>query len=394
MKSSFARYFTALLICTSVASFPVFDKTRRYEKSHVSATLYAHGLTTAFEWLSEQRYNNDAYNHIRWMDPSSSHQEEGESLSKATTETTQMIMPLYPLSATYLPAHDVNHTLNNVEPRNVQMALDLMESKDRRFCAVLCAADTGRIATIGTVLRILEAEVQEYDGNIARIRLTCQAENLVEICEIDNPEAFSREKRLRRSQEYLKARVRYIETSPPIGGVTNDDDDFPEATISELAESFNLVKIMYQLEIGSKEMPPSTLSKLGAELSSWSDETFDSERSFWQAAQEWQSVCYTIQQAKQAMLSTERNEIMIAAASAKGGPLKLPIHLEDLSPEVRREIQSMEVEAQGQFCELGMDPCLDFQAIISLPSRMKRITWLSRMVARERHRLEAVIKAR
>jgi Lon protease-like protein len=317
------------------------------------------------------------------MDPS----HHRESLSKAT-ET--QIMPLYPLSATYLPAH-VNHTLNNVEPRNVQMALDLMESKDRRFCAVLFAADTGRIATVGTVLRILEAEIQEYDGKIARIRLTCQAENLVEICDIDNPEAFSREKRLRRSQEYLKARVRYIETSPPIG-VTNDD--FPEATISELAENFNLVKIMYQLEIGSEKMPPSALSKLGAELSSWSHENFDCERSFWQAAQEWQSVCYTIQQGKQAILSTERNEIMIAAASEKGGPLKLPIHLEDLSPEVRREIQSMEVEAQDHFCKLGMDPCLDFQAIISLPSRMERITWLSRMVARERQRLETAAKAR
>jgi hypothetical protein len=46
------------------------------------------------------------------------------------------------------------------------------------------------------------------------------------------------------------------------------------------------------------------------------------------------------------MLSTERNERMVEAQCAKGGPVKPPIHMLDLKPEERQEIQRMEIEAQ------------------------------------------------
>ena len=89
------------------------------------------------------------------------------------------------------------------------------------------------------------------------------------------------------------------------------------------------------------------------------------------------------------MLSIHRNELMVEAAAALG-PLKLPIHLEDLPPSVQRQVQMMEVEFQKQFLELGMDPCLDFQALISLPDTRKRVLCLSHWIARERRRLEVV----
>jgi hypothetical protein len=369
--------FTALLfnINHTVLSFPANGGHTRRVSPQV---MRAHSLNTAFEWLSEERYHNTAYKSIAWIDPSDPSQ---RFPCKDSEEESRVIMPLYPLGATYLPAH-TNHTLNNVEPRNIRMAIDLLASEDRRFCAVLCASDTGRIASVGTVLRILEAEEQACDGKVVRIRLTCQAEDLVEICSIENPEASSRENRLLRSPEYLRARVRQLESS--VGPETG----FPEDQVSKLVKDFNLVRTMYQLEIGSHEMPPSALSRLGNALPSWSEKNFKSEREFWEAAQEWQSVCYTIRQGKQAMLSTDRNELMIAAASAKGGPLKLPIHMEDLSRTVQREVQLMEVDAQEDFCKLGLDPCLDFQALINVASPAERIIWLSFMISRERQRLE------
>ena len=39
---------------------------------------------------------------------------------------------------------------------------------------------------------------------------------------------------------------------------------------------------------------------------------------------------------------------------------------------------------------MGMDPCLDMQALVSLPTIEKRIEWLAYLVSRERRRLEEV----
>ena len=90
------------------------------------------------------------------------------------------------------------------------------------------------------------------------------------------------------------------------------------------------------------------------------------------------------------MLSTDRNERMIEAASAKPGPLTLPVHLEDLPPAVQRQVQLLAVRAQQDYCQMGMDPCLDMQALVSLPTMQKRIEWLAYLVSRERQRLETI----
>ena len=90
------------------------------------------------------------------------------------------------------------------------------------------------------------------------------------------------------------------------------------------------------------------------------------------------------------MLSTDRNEVMVAAACEKGGPLKLPIHVEDLSPEVRYRLAEMEVQAQTDFARLGLDPCLDFQNLLCMNRRVDQLEFLSKMISRERQRLEAL----
>lgn len=271
----------------------------------------------------------------------------------------------------------------------MRMAKDLLAdpSSPPQFCVTLRALDTGRIANVGTILRIVDFEEQFQDETLARIRLTCQAEELVDIRDVTNPEAFAPENRIRRTSEYLCARVRPLSDS---SGNSQEEIFDMESYVVKMVEDYNMLKTIYQLEIDSESFPPSFLFQLGNAMPAWDAATnFSCPAAFWQAAQEWQSVCYTIRQGRQSMLSSDRNELMVDAAS-KLGPLKLPIHLEDLPPFVRQEVQLMEVEAQRNYSELGMDPCLDFQAMMSLRSHRERLLCLTQMVSRERNRLEAV----
>lgn len=359
------------------------------------------------------------YENIRWIslhdDQLSSSDDDAEKRGSDAME----ILPLYPLPAVYLPTKNVNHTLNNVEPQNIQMAQDLMMTPSsyktanetngwcgcRRFCAVLRSMDKGQIASVGTILYILEAEEQTQYGSddVARIRLTCRAEGLVEIAQIMNPDAFSRERRLRRSKEYLQARVR------PISVANNDRPSEENASICDasitmlhdLQRDFRLIKTMYQLELGADDFPPGMLSRLGdaiqvEDLSLPADGKYETSRDdkidslHWNLAQEWQSICMTLRQGQQALLATERNERMIDAATAKGGPLKLPIHMGDLEPEARMGIQLLEDEAQTKHVLMGMDAILDFQVLISVSSMYDRIKWLALLISRERKRLEDI----
>ena len=59
-------------------------------------------------------------------------------------------------------------------------------------------------------------------------------------------------------------------------------------------------------------------------------------REFWKVAQViWQTLCYTVQEGCQITLLAHCNELMVAATSANGGPLKLPIHAKNLLPAVQ-----------------------------------------------------------
>lgn len=362
--------FTGAFIAPLIHLLPITSQT----------TLQAYHLNSAYEWLSEERYKDPGYERIQWLDL--------DLKTSVDEEDTEIVLPLYPLGAVYLPSTKTNHTLINVEPQNLQMANDVMSMEDGKaqFCAVLRATDTGRVAHIGTILQILEADHQYVDGELVRIKLTCQAQaNAARIGHILNPEAFGRERRLRKSSEYLKASVRVLRGDEE--GCYDDAKADLQQEIVTLINNFNMIKTIYQLEIGSKEYPPSMLFQLGNAMTIWSDETFRSEEVFWEACQEWQSVCYTLLQGSQAMLSTNRNELMIASVK---GPLNLPIHLEDLEPAVRRQVQQMEIEAQQKFLQTRLDPCLDFQALMSLSSYRERIQWLVNRVALERKRLETV----
>lgn len=280
----------------------------------------------------------------------------------------------------------VNHTLNNVEPQNVKMALDLLSEapENRRFCVVLRAMDTGRIASIGTILRIVDADIQKNFGDeILRIRLTCQSEGLAEITEVENGNGW-REKRLLRSDEYLRARLRPLDTTE------SDKNDWQDA-YRAITKDLRTIKLIYHLQLGSEDYPPDTLLRLGNEIRDFPELPAGSgDALLWELSQEWQSVCMTLRQGRQALLATERNEKMVEAACAYGGPLKLPIHMEDLDPKSRLLVQELDQDFQYEHEESGMDPILDFQVLIGLGTTNRRFSFLQKLVARERLRLESI----
>jgi len=391
-------------------------------RSTSSTLLSAHQLTTALEYLWEERISNsdsnDDYQYISWLDIA-----DTNTTTTTTSDDTMLRLPLYPLSEVYLPSNNVNHTLNNVEPQNIQMALDIISGSSSssslppRFCAVLRSIDTGRVAKIGNILRIINSEKQKNFGGIsggdddddddddddynaiARICLTCQSEGLVEIIQIENGSGW-KENRLRRSKEYLWAQVKPL--------VENDDDDendeenegnnvdrqsWKDVYIT-MREDFRIIKLMYQLELGADEFPPGMMLRLGDAIQEFPelDEITSTTPSciLWNFAQEWQSVCMTHKTGIQALLAAERNDRMVAAASAKGGPLMLPIHMEDLDPDSRWKIQQLDKEAQDMHEQSGMDPILDFQVLLGLPTTIQRFEFLAQLVSRERRRLEEI----
>ncbi len=393
-----------LLVCCAlvVASMPNSAESFQFgltlaSTPKFSTSLSAHSLTTALECLWEDRVEEIGpdekrdYESLIWLDLESDMLNQDDDKE----ENTLMTLPLYPLTEVYLPmsttgiSHDttiVNHTLNNVEPQNVKMALDLLSEapENRRFCVVLRAMDTGRIASIGTILRIVDADIQKNFGDeIMRIRLTCQSEGLAEITEVENGNGW-REKRLLRSEEYLRARLSPLDTTE------SDKNDWQDS-YRAITKDLRTIKVIYQLQLGSEDYPPDTLLRLGNEIRDFPELPAGSgDALLWELAQEWQSVCMTLRQGRQALLATERNEKMVEAACAYGGPLKLPIHMEDLDPKSRLLVQELDQDFQYEHEESGMDPILDFQVLIGLGTTNRRFGLLQKLVARERLRLESI----
>mmetsp|Transcript_95744 Transcript_95744/g.194650 ORF Transcript_95744/g.194650 Transcript_95744/m.194650 type:complete len:485 (+) Transcript_95744:111-1565(+) len=414
-----------------------------------STALSAHHLTTALEDLWQERIadgdgsEHDGYQYLSWLDLEEIDigdigNDDGACSTTNTAAATSLIessinqdknenmanvVPLYPLSEVYLPLSttatasdtNVNHTLNNVEPQNVQMALDLLSNEAMeppRFCVVLRAIDTGRIANVANMLRIVDADIHKISGTttindgddssssrsdgeyedirqIVRIRLTCRSEGLAEIIGVENGSGW-RQTRLLRSNEYLRARVR-----PILAGGSSDDTSGWWEIYNAIKEDLRMIKLIYQIQLGSEDFPPETLLRLGNEIQEFpglqGDAPLDEADSLlWRLAQEWQSVCMTLRQGRQVLLESERNERMVAAACASGGPLKLPIHMSDIDPESRREVQRLDQEFQEDHEISGMDPVLDFQVLIGLPTTKQRYSFLAKLVARERHRLEEI----
>lgn len=341
--------------------------------------LHSFSLTSALESYSR---NDNETSVIQWIDVASPPNNEGNHL-----EDECHSLPLYPLSACYLPIGQ--HQLRNIEPRNLKMALDL--GVGGRFCVALSAQDTGRIASVGTVFRILHMDTQNdpASGKLARILLTCQAEELVNIQRINNPEVALWENRLKRSDQYLVATV-----CPRPDAWWNSNSNHAQPIYKTILEDYDIVSHMYQTGVGTDDLPPFSRKRLEdlLPLRSLNDTSMDDSSSFWQMTQDWQTLCYTVREGRQIALGSDRNELLIDAAMRKGGPLNLPVHVEDLLLEDRQKVQDLEVNAQQQWLSLQLDPTIEFQLLLSFNTHQERLEYFASMIHRERKRLETIIQ--
>jgi hypothetical protein len=373
----------------------------------VLSPVCCYQLTSALE--SECVNNERRSAVLQWIDPSDPSTVE-ETLREDEEDGTLETLPLYPLPATFLPDPAVNHTLRNVEPRNLRMALDLEKKAadcdngdPRFFCVVLRAVDTGRIARVGTVMRVVDMEKQhsvlaaergegDDDPRLVRVVVTCQAQReTVDLVRIVNPEAASPESRIRRSSEYLRAIVRSRRDDSGREGGEKCSSAL-EALCQRASEEYGRVRIMYIAGVNNEKdligLPPFALEKLPEALPALSPDNFTSPELFWRATSVWQTLCNTVREGRQMTLAADRDELLVAAALQKGGPLRLPVDLEDVSPEERRKVTELEASAHREWLRMKLDPCLDFQVLLTMNDHTSRVAYFTSMVRRERIRLE------
>ena len=348
--------------------------------------LQAHCLTSALEslgLLSEDDWIQD----LSVLGSAGQHQASPDADNKDSIVFP--FIPLYPLPTVYVPSgNSITYTLQNIEPRNVQMAMDVMDG--RQFCAVLRAADTGRLAKVGTLMRIIDMEVKAMDGDVQKIVLTCVAQDAVDILSIDNPEAVDFAYRLKHPKEYLRATVQTRRATETNIDWSDEDDSRVLALASQIAKDFNRVREYLMEGFGTDDLPPFARTNLADALPPLEASQLASPSTFWQAVYQWQTYAYTLREGYQQNMATDRNELLIAGALKKGGPLNLPVHLTDLLPEDRQQVVQLEQNCQQAWVDTGLEPVLDFQALLVAEHHVERLEKMSTMVSRERERLTMI----
>jgi len=336
--------------------------------------------------------------------------DEEEETSKTTRKATIQV-PLYPLPAVYLPTgQSINYTLNNIEARNIQMALDLQQLKDANrdpwFCVVLRALDTGRLTKVGTLMRMVDRDIQYHTENgngngnghdshdntlwPRKIVVTCVAERLVDIQSVENPASLTLEHRLRHPKEYARATV--TTTRNELSDF-NISTECLRALQEQASNEYETVRQFYTRDDGAFDDLPlfgnwtDSLPILSPD--SFAKTHFNSNNySFWTSALVWQSLCHTIREGHQRLLASNRNEMLIVAAMKKGGPLKLPVRIEDVEPDDQLMVRELERSLQHDWEKLQLDPILDIQYLLELDTHEQRLAHLVHLIQRERKRLE------
>jgi Lon protease-like protein len=388
-------WLSLLWIAPTASFLTVSSKRQQAIQLNVSSALES---IAADEYPSNIWWNDDD-------DPSVKRAHSRDNLQPPPDRSSseEWILPLYPLPAVYLPTGPlVEYTLNNIEPRNVQMALDLLnpDTNDRDdggggcFCAVLRTLDTGRFASTGTILRV----VHHHHHHLERITLQCVAEEVVEIRSICNPEAAKLEYRLKNPREYLRASVQRRQQKPLNDVMSDTNRTSDESLIKSILENYNHIRDLLIRGIGVEMLPMSCRDELSAKLPRLSDDTsLATEASaFWATVLDWQTLCNSFQEGHRSNLISTRNEMLVAAAIAQNnnGPLNLPVQLSDLKNRSDRDaIMALETKAQTEWIEFGMNPILDFQILIFETSQAKRLEYFAAMLNKARTKFDAMANA-
>lgn len=348
--------------------------------------IYSADLDTAYEYLSKDRFE--------WFDPTDT------NYIKTDTDINYEVkrMPLYPLGAVHVPHSGENHTLINIEPKNVKMAMDIVNGQweDNLFCTSLRARDTNRIASVGTIMQLVDTEDRSISGartwpgellpTLNRVVVNCKSVGVVDIISIEENDYGN--------DDYLIANVKVH----PLPKEESDTDNNANHKISEeldaiaqqVIEDYQQVRSKYinSASLANNELPKFARSAVET-LPTFSCDDVHNENHFWKLIETWQMLCNTIRQSKQTNLQSIVNELSVTVAMQAKGPLELPVKRKSLPIEVQHQLESLEESAARDFIELGMDPILCFQELISLTDHWDRVTKLSHMIRRERYRLEA-----
>ena len=356
--------------------------------SHSDHRQFTSDLDTSLEWLAKERQDNDDNYPIEWLDTQHLTSENIDIIDKEEI----LRVPLYPLPAVYTPHSGENHTIVNTEPRNVQMARDLVAGKwgDRSlFCVTLRARDTHRLASVGTLMRLIDTEdrsiagARTWPGNILptlnRVVVTCQAVGIVDIVNVENGHNNLAESEYR----VVNVKLRSF-TNEATKGKTEEMDSMTHQIVTD----YQKVRSTYinSQSLASNELPKFA-RKAVHELPDLNK--LDDELDYWKLVDTWQVLCNTIRQAKQTQLQGVINEISVQVAMEAKGPLELPVKRRNLPEHVQKQLEEMEQQASADYVELGMEPILDFQEIISMKDSLDRVRKLAAMMKRERARLEA-----
>ena len=350
----------------------------------VERRSYSSELDSSYEWLARDRFINEPTKHgeIRWFNPSDT------DLGNVDTQR----MPLYPLGAVHTPHSGENYTIINIEPKNVKMALELLNGKwnSTLFCATLRASDTNRIASVGTIMQIIDTddlygcklksgECKDEMPALTRVVAICSAVGGADILSIDNDCVYNKD-------DYLIANVivRHDESE-------NKYDDQLYSIVEQMIDDYMAVRSIYidSQSLASNELPPFARGAVQTLPTFVVDDVIHNETKFWKLVETWQMLCNTIRQSKRSKLQSIVNELSVTVAMQADGPLELPVKRKSLPLNVQRHLEEIEQSASQDWIELGMDPILDFQEILTMQTHIDRVAKLATMIQRERLRLEA-----
>ncbi|KAL3805514.1 hypothetical protein ACHAW5_011185 [Stephanodiscus triporus] len=357
---------------------------------------YSSDLDSAYEWLAKDRFLNEPEKHveIRWFHPNAAIADDDDTCYGGNNYTKVKRMPLYPLGAVHIPHSGENYTIINIEPRNVKMAMDLMNKTrgNALFCATLRARDTNRFASVGTIMQIIDTddlygcrlrsgESSNEMPALNRVVAICRAVEVADILSIE--ECANNE------YDYLIAKVR-VRDDHCHAMTESESDDHLDFIARQIIDDYQTVRSIYinSQSLASNELPPYARSAVKT-LPTFDEDVIHDETKFWKMVETWQMLCNTIRQSKRSKLLSVVNELSVTAAMQAEGPLELPVKRQKLPLIVQKQLEDIEQSASKDFMELGMDPVLDFQEILNMRRHTGRVEKLASMIQRERSRLEA-----
>jgi len=354
-------------------------------------------LPTAYEWIAEERL--ELCGGIQWIDPSKIEGDEIEKLlgqlKKSRAENLKLQrVPVCPIDSVFVSGGK-DQLLNFVSKRNIKMVQDLRDGVygPPRFCAVLQALDTNRVASVGIMLNIVgmrEMKAKESD-EIAGVIIKVVPEDNVSVLSFENPKAWEPEQRLLGSDAYLIAEVQHIESDK------NEDEGSKEEIeklSKELADDFSAVRAIYLDKNGVviRDLPDFDIVTFSWQLPDAEvvkKRDYMDESTFWKGLEQWQDLCYAARKAYKAKNQVKSLEMCVEASLATFGKMKYPIDREAYPLEYQKAIKSIEDEGAKEYaCLETIDPVLTLQGVLSAPSHLDRLKLLHKVISSERKRLE------